>query len=203
VVKPQHVLDVLLRTGPHGLSLKQLRAHPHGIDLGALEPRLGAMMRRERRTIPLIPEQLRADIGRLQHRMVRDEGLVLIGRRLLRSNNTWMHNVASLSRAKACTVQMNPADAASRNLADGELVRVSSRVGELTAPLEITSEMMPGVVSLPFGFGHGAAGVRLSGASRAPGASLNDVTDDDRFDAVSAVAAVNGVPVMVCSATER
>jgi anaerobic selenocysteine-containing dehydrogenase len=205
------MLDLALRLGPRGsgfnpvgrgLSVRRLQQEPHGVDLGALQPVLPGRLRTPDRTVRLAPPELMADVVRLERGLAappRPEGsLVLIGRRSLRSNNSWMHNAGRLMRGDdRCTLQMHPADADARALATGSLVRVRSRTGELVVPLEVTDAVMAGVVSMPHGFGHGRVGVQLATAARHAGASINDVTDDERLDAVCGVAAFSGVPVEV------
>jgi anaerobic selenocysteine-containing dehydrogenase len=205
---PRGMLDLALRFGPRGdgrkaLRLRDLEAAPHGIDLGALTPLLPGRLQTRDGKIALAPEALVADVKRLEDRLVAavaggGGALELIGRRELRSNNSWMHNSQRLVKGpERCTLLMHPTDAAARALADGALVRVTSRVGAVTAPVKISDEVMPGVVSLPHGWGHGRAGVRLAVASARPGASLNDLTDDQRVDTLTGNASFSGVPVTV------
>jgi anaerobic selenocysteine-containing dehydrogenase len=149
------------------------------------------------RRIALAPERLLADVPRLLAARA-EPGLQLIGRRDLRSNNSWMHNSQRLVKGPdRCTLLMNPADAGARGLRHGQRVRVRSRVGQVDVALEVTDAMAPGVVSLPHGWGHGRQGTRLAVANAHAGASLNDVTDPLRVDALSGVAAFSGVPVDV------
>ena len=205
---PRGLLDLALRFGPRrkdreGLRLRDLEAAPHGIDLGALEPCLPARLQTKDGKIALAPAALVADVRRLEEKLAAaaqagDGALELIGRRELRSNNSWMHNSQRLVKGPVrCTLLMHPADAAARRLADGGLVRITSRVGAVTAPVKISDEVMPGVVSLPHGWGHGRAGVRLAVAAAHPGASINDLTDDQRVDAMSGNASFSGVRVTV------
>ncbi len=201
-IRPTGLLSLMLRFGPHKLRLSQLEAAPHGIDLGPLEPRLpGILQGREK--IPLVPELVRADLPRLAKRLadpVRTgpNGLVLISRRTLRSNNSWMHNSERLvSGRHRCVLLIHPEDAAQRGLAEGARVVLKSRAGEIQVPIQISDEIMPGVVSLPHGWGHGRPGTRLGVAGAHPGASINDVTDESRIDPVSGAAALSGVPVTV------
>ncbi|MFN8481919.1 MAG: molybdopterin-dependent oxidoreductase [Anaerolineae bacterium] len=207
---PAMLLDFGLRTGPYGkegLSLDSLKANPHGVDLGPLQPRLPDRLFTEDKRIHLAPEMVTADLGRVQATFfgqsdgARNGDLLLIGRRDLRSNNSWMHNSQRLVRGKTrCTVIMHPQDAAGRGLADGQLVQVESRVGCITLPLAVSDEVMPGVVCIPHGWGHGRPGVGLRVASRHPGASYNDLSDADLLDELTGNAALNGVPVRVASA---
>ena len=197
-VGPERLVDFMLRTGPYKLTLDTLLEHPHGIDLGPLEPRLPDMLRTPSGMVELAPEPLLADVPRLRASLDRaaDGRFVLIGRRHLRSNNSWMHNVSVLVKGKPrCTLQVNPDDAARLGLAADGAARVSSRVGSVTAPVEITDALMPGVVSLPHGWGHDLPGVELSVAAANAGVNSNVLADDELFDAVSGNAVLNGIPV--------
>jgi anaerobic selenocysteine-containing dehydrogenase len=207
------MLDVALRIGPRGASalpprrglrLRDLREAPHGIDLGPLEPCLPERLFTRDGRLALAPPQLVDDVARLEARLAQDVErpragtLELIGRRELRSNNSWMHNSLRLVKGPArCTLRMHPGDAAARGLAQGALVRITSRVGEVVAPVDISDEMMPGVVSLPHGWGHDRQGARLAVAAAHPGVSINELTDDQAIDALSGNASFSGVPVEV------
>jgi anaerobic selenocysteine-containing dehydrogenase len=207
---PRGILGLLLRLGPHGrglwpwgrgLTLRALERAPHGIDLGPLEPALPAALCTPGRRIALAPPPLVADLARLRARLAARDAvpaLALIGRRHLRSNNSWMHNSARLTKGRdQCVLLMNPADAGARGLADGERVRLRSRAGTVEATLSVTDQMRPGVVSLPHGWGHHRPGVRLRVASERPGASFNDVSDEHAVDTLCGTAVLNGVPVEV------
>lgn len=209
---PSLMLDYALRTGPYGkgfspfgrgLSLRALKQKPHGIDLGALKPCLLGKLGTPDRRIHAAPPLFVADVARLESRLlsqatVNGDALALIGRRATRSSNSWMHNVERLVRGKnRCTLLMHPADAAARNLSDGTVVRISARVGAVDAELAVSSEMMPGVVSLPHGWGHGRSGTQLRVAAQHPGVSINDLTDDQAIDALTGNAAFSGVMVTV------
>jgi anaerobic selenocysteine-containing dehydrogenase len=161
------------------------------------------VIRTEGGRIPLDHPLMLGELRRLARRLdAPAPGLVLIGRRDLRSNNSWGHNAPTLARGpERCTLIMHPADAAARGLADGARVRLESRVGAVEAPLEVSDEVMPGVVSLPHGWGHDRPGTRLSVASRRPGVSANDVTDERVLDPIAGNPALNGVPVTVRAAT--
>ena len=206
---PRGVLAYLLRTGPHGaglnpfgrgLTLRRLERSPHGIDLGALEPCLPARLATPRRRIDLAPQRLLADLARLRQAGDPGPSLRLIGRRDLRSNNSWMHNSQRLVKGPdRCTLLMHPDDATSRGLSAGQRVRVGSRVGAVEVALEVTDTMAPGVVCLPHGWGHGQEGTRLAVANANAGASLNDLTDPLAVDALCGVAAFNGLPVEVAA----
>ncbi len=221
---PARQLDHALRTGPYGagyrpgragLTLARLKTLPHGTDLGALKPGLPARLRTRDKRIHLAPEIFVADLARLAQRFLSDlaparangaavgadassPALLLIGRRTLRSSNSWMHNAERLVRGKSrCTLLMHPTDAAARGLANGTEVQVASRAGRVAVPLEISDEMRPGVVSLPHGWGHGRSGTRLRVAAGVAGVSINDLTDEQAVDALTGTAAFSGVEVTV------
>ncbi|MBB3036014.1 molybdopterin-dependent oxidoreductase [Hoyosella altamirensis] len=201
-VSPTLTVDGLLRTGQRKLSLKQLKAHPEGIDLGPLRPVLPGRLRTKDKRIQLAPQLLLDDLHRLAEVPVADEGdLVLIGRRHQRDCNSWMHNTERLTKGRPRhQLLINPQDLAARNLIDGESVTVTSRVGEVTVEVQATDDMMPGVVSLPHGYGHAAKNVNhLHNAEKLPGVSINDLTDPELLD-VSGNAAFSGVPVRVAAA---
>ena len=200
---PERIVDFMLRAGPYRLTLDTLLEHPHGVDLGALEPRLPEVLRTPSGTVELAPQPLVSDVERLRASLARtydqdDETLMLIGRRHLRSNNSWMHNIETLAKGKArCTLQVNPADAARLGLTDGSAARVSSRTGTLAAPIEVTDAVTPGVVSLPHGWGHDLPGVAMAVARAHPGVNSNLLADDERYDELSGNAVLNGIPVKV------
>ena len=210
---PERMLDAMLRSGLHGdhfdeeggegagLSLAKLRAAPHGIDLGPLEPRLPEKLNTASGQVELAPELLVKDAARLRTSLARrhePNALLLIGRRQVRNNNSWMHNVEALAKGRErCTLLIHPQDAAYRGLADGDRVRVSSRVGEALVPAAVSDEVMPGVVSLPHGFGHGVAGTRLQVAARRPGSNSNRLADEQLIDGLSGNAVLCGIPVEV------
>src|SRR6478609_4188392 len=197
---PERLLDMLLRAGPYDLTLADLRAAPHGIDLGALEPRLPEVLRTPSGQIELAPEPIVADVPRLRAAMGEhvNGGMVLVGRRDLRSNNSWMHNLPLLvSGPERCTAWLHPDDVARFGLADGEHVRVSSRAGSIELPFETTEDVMPGVVSIPHGWGHTAGGARLRVAADHAGVNSNVLADETLLDPVSGNAVLNGIPVEV------
>ncbi len=198
---PEGLLEIGLRAGPHKLSLARLREHPHGLDLGPLEPRLPGVLETKDRLVDLAPARFVAEARAMLERADDDRGegeMLLIGRRHLRSNNSWLHNARPLIKGKPrCTLLMHPDDAARLGVAAEARVRVSSRVGQIEAPLELTRGIMPGVVSLPHGFGHDRPGVELRVAREHAGVSVNDLTDDQRLDVLSGNAAFSGVPVRV------
>jgi anaerobic selenocysteine-containing dehydrogenase len=197
---PERLLDLLLRAGPYELTLADLEAAPHGIDLGPLEPRLPDALRTPSGKIELAPPPIVADVARLRAALSRpvNGGLVLVGRRQLRSNNSWMHNLELLvSGPERCTLQVHPDDAARLGLEHGAPARVENRAGALEAPVEVTDAVMPGVVSLPHGWGHDAPGSRLGVAEAHAGVNANLLADEALVDALSGNAVLNGIPVAV------
>jgi anaerobic selenocysteine-containing dehydrogenase len=208
---PERVLDFLVRKGPYGdgfgadpdgLTLDALEQSPHGVDLGPLEPRLPDMLRTASGKVELAPEAIVADMERLRAAAARERngGFVLIGRRQLRSNNSWMHNLPALVKGKErCTLYVNPDDAVRLGLADGELASVSSSSGAIDVPVEVTDEIMPGVVSIPHGWGHDAAGVRMGVASAHAGVNSNVLADESQIEPLSGNAVLNGIPVEVAA----
>lgn len=201
-LSPKRVVDLGLRIGPYRLSVGKLRKSPGGIDLGPLQPALPGALRNKSKRIDLAQRMILDDLPRLSAFLLAGRnGLVLIGRRHLRSNNSWMHNSARLVKGKPRhQLLMNPDDLLSRDLVDGQLVCVSSAAGSVDVQVAASNDMMPGVVSLPHGFGHGRPGARLTIANQVAGASANDVTDADLTDTIAGTAALNGVPVKVTAA---
>ena len=203
---PERVVDFMLRSGPYGdafgtdptgLSLSMLEQHPHGIDFGGMEPRIPEALRTPSGMIELAPEELVADVERLRATLDRrGNGVVLVGRRHLRSNNSWMHNVNVLVKGKErCTLEVHPDDASAFGLDDGGMARVKSPEGEVVIAVEVTDGIMPGVVSIPHGWGHDAAGAQLSVAAKRPGVNSNLLAGTDLFDPLSGNAVLNGIPV--------
>ena len=195
---PERLLDLMLRAGPYELTLADLEDAPHGVDLGPLEPRLPEVLRTASGKIELAPEPLVADVERLRAALARETngGMVLVGRRQLRSNNSWMHNLEPLVRGKErCTAHVHPDDAARLGLADGERARVRSRAGEIEIPIEVTDAVMPGVVSIPHGWGHDVEGIRMAVAAAHAGANSNVLADEMLVDPLSGNAVLNGIPV--------
>jgi anaerobic selenocysteine-containing dehydrogenase len=208
---PDRVLDFLLRVGPYGdgfgtdpdgLTLDALEQRPHGVDLGPLEPRLPDMLRTASGKVELAPEAIVGDMDRLREAAARERngGFVLIGRRQLRSNNSWMHNLPALVKGKErCTLYVHPDDAVRLGLADGEHASVTSASGAIEVPVEVTDEIMPGVVSIPHGWGHDADGVRMSVASAHAGVNTNVLADESLVEPLSGNAVLNGIPVEVAA----
>ena len=206
----ERVLDALIRTGPYGdafganpdgLTVEKLRENPHGIDLGPLQPRLPAALDTPEGRIDLWAGPFLDELARLEQRAVEwagDGRLRLIGRRHLRSNNSWMHNVEVLVKGKPrCTLQLHPSDAAELGITDGGKASVESRVGRLVVDVEVTDVVMEGVVSLPHGWGHGQAGTRMAVAAANAGVNSNVLTDPIALDPVSGTSVLNGIPVEV------
>jgi anaerobic selenocysteine-containing dehydrogenase len=215
LTSPARIVESALATGPYGilrrgplkgLTLGRVKKARHGIDLGPLKPRLpGALLTKDKR-VALAPSALTEAAKDLEATAAEQEtaradgyDLTLIGRRNLRSNNSWMHNSRRLTKgADRCTALMNPADANSRGLEDGAAVRVVSRIGEIEVPLEVSDEIRPGVVSVPHGYGHSTReGVGWKHAGSLPGASVNDITDPSVIDSLTGNAAFNSVRVKV------
>jgi len=210
---PHRLLALGLKKAGRGLTLKTLRAHPEGIDLGPLHPTLGATLSGRGKRIDLMPAVIRRELPQLVTPFTHEATasatasataeagrptLKLIGRRDVRSNNSWMHNSERLVSGKArCTLWMHPDDASRHALRDGQTVTVASRVGRVSVPLQVTSDIRAGVVSLPHGWGHDRDGVQLQVARAHAGASINDLTDDRLTDRISANAAFSAVPVWI------
>ncbi|MFI5964118.1 molybdopterin oxidoreductase family protein [Streptomyces asoensis] len=211
---PERRLDMMLRLGPYGdgfgarpdgLGLARLLAHPHGIDLGPLGSRLPQPLKTRSGRIELFPRPIADDLPRLREAArQRTDGLVLVGRRHLRSNNSWMHNVPALTGGtNRCTLHIHPEDAERLGVRDGAPVRVKGAGGEVTAPAEVTDGVRRGVVSLPHGWGHDRPGTRLSHAATDPGVNVNQLLDGSLLDPLSGNAVLNGVPVDVAPVAAR
>jgi anaerobic selenocysteine-containing dehydrogenase len=195
----RRILDGKLRRGPYGLSLDRLLAEPHGIDLGPLEPRIPEILRTTSGRIELCPAPIAAQVSTMEPGRPEPDTFVVIGRRHLRTNNSWMHNLPALVKGRPlCTLVVNRGDAGRLGLAAGEPALVTSRVGEVELTVEVTDDIAPGVVSIPHGFGHDLPGVELSVARTASaGVNTNVLTDDLRIDPLSGTAVLNGIPVRV------
>jgi anaerobic selenocysteine-containing dehydrogenase len=188
---------------PHGLSVARLSASRNGIDLGPLQPCLSRRIATADRRIRLAPEMYLRDLGRAKAALQSPPpALALIGRRHVRSNNSWLHNSQRLVKGKPrCTLMIHPDDAAVRGIVHGAMVRVASRVGAVEVAAEVTDDMLAGVVSLPHGWGHDRRGIRLGVAAAHAGASINDLVDDQRIDELTGTAVLNGTPVEVAAMT--
>ncbi len=202
-------LDMMLRLGPFGdafgtitdgLTLQRLKDNPHGIDLGPLTPRIPEVLRTPSGTIELAPDPILADLPRLHDSLGSDDGgFLLIGRRHLRSNNSWMHNLPTLNGgSNRCTLQIHPEDAARLGVTDAAIV--TGPAGELEVPVEITDDIRRGVVSLPHGWGHDAPGTRMSVATANPGVNVNSLLDSSLLDPLSGTSVLSGIPVQVAPA---
>jgi anaerobic selenocysteine-containing dehydrogenase len=221
---PERILDLGLRFGPYGarlnpfskgLTLRKVRKAVHGIDLGPLASCLPGRLRTTDKLIDLAPGVFVKDVERVKTKFLKEAAyesnghLLLIGRRHLRSNNSWMHNSERLVKGNpakpACTILMHPMDAANRDLLNGQKVLVRSRVGSIVLPVEISEEIMRGVVSIPHGWGHDRAGNQQAIAQQHAGASINDLTDPQAVDALCGTAAFNGTAVTVsaCLSTAK
>ncbi len=205
---PERILDFMLRTGAYGdgfgadadgLTLATLEGAPHGIDLGALQPRLPEVLETPTGLVEMAPDPITRDVERLASDLEAPQpDLVLIGRRHVKSNNSWMHNVEILVRGRnTCTLQIHPSDAAKRAVVDGAVAKVTSRVGAVEVTVEVTDDLMPGVVSIPHGWGHGQSETQLGVAARYPGINSNVLTDHEILDPLSGNAVLNGIPVEV------
>jgi anaerobic selenocysteine-containing dehydrogenase len=205
---PDRMLDFMLRTGaygdgfgldPEGLNLDKLKDMPHGLDLGPLREMLPGQLKTPSGRIELAPEPLVEDVARLQAALDEEPAeFVLVGRRHLRTNNSWLSNLPELvSGPPRCVLHMNPADAQNLGLKDGDTARIESRVGSVSAPVEGTDKIRRGVVSLPHGWGHDLEGVGMSTARKAGGINSNILTDEADFDPLSNTSVLNGIPVTV------
>ncbi len=208
---PERLLDLALRTGPYGdgfgadpdgVSLAKLEAQPHGIDLGELAPRIPDVLQTPSGKIEMAPPQLLEDVSRLSENIGRQaDSMMLVGRRNLRSNNSWLHNLPRLNRGRnLCTLQIHSEDAERLALRDGGSALVSSRVGTVEIPVEVTDDIMPGVVSIPHGYGHDREGAKLSVARDRPGSNTNILADELALDPLSGNAVLSGIPVTVRAA---
>ncbi len=200
---PARLVDLMLRAGPYDLTLADLEEAPHGLDLGPLKPRIPDVLTTESGKIELAPSAITDDVPRLVASLEQPPTqFVLIGRRQLSSNNSWMHNLAPLVRGgNKCTAHLHPDDADKLGLADGELARVTSRTGSVTVPIEVTDAVRPGVVSIPHGWGHDVSGTRGEVARAHAGVNSNILADELLLDAPSGTAVLNGIPVEVSAAT--
>ncbi len=206
---PERMVDIMVRVGPYGdgfgaepdgLTLQRLLDAPHGIDLGPLEPRLSEVLRTPSEMVEAAPEGVIEDLGRLAATLDEpdEDQMVLVGRRHLRSNNSWMHNIEVLVKGRPrCTLLVHPDDAARLALVDGGAAHVRSRVGQVEATVEVTDDIRPGVVSLPHGWGHDDPGARMQVAERHAGVNSNVLTDGSVLDPLSGNCALNAIPVEV------
>ncbi|MCW7468456.1 molybdopterin-dependent oxidoreductase [Leptospira kanakyensis] len=210
---PASIIDHALKSGPYGnkgtramdMSLELLKNSPHGVDLGPLQPSFPERLYTENKKIQLFPKLLKEDLPRLKSKFSEWEKFsadrsqfLLIGRRHLRSNNSWMHNLPKLMTGKSrCTIMIHPDDADTLGISNEEEVLVESSVGKIRIPAEITEELMKGVVSIPHGFGHNRGGTKQKVATEFSGVSINDLTDDQSIDEFSGNAAFSGIKVSI------
>ena len=205
---PEMILDNELKQGPYGsqgLDLAKLKANPHGIDLGPMQPSLPERLLTKEQKIALAPELFVNDLPRLQALIKQTakstNQLKMIGRRLAKSHNSWTQNSARLIKGKdSCTLEIHPTDAKARGLSQGQQVSVKALHGKVIIPVDITEDIMPGVVSIPQGWGHNQPDTQMTIAATQPGVSINDVTDFNRIDELTGNAALNGTPVLVSTA---
>ena len=203
LLNPSFMLNIGLKKGPYPINLKKLKDHPHGMDLGPLQPRMPGYLFTNDKNLHLAPALLISQFKKLDLEHESPE-LVLIGRRELRSNNSWMHNSYRLVKGKdRCTILIHNNDAAKRNITDGDLVEVRSTKGSISLPAEITNSIMQGVVSIPHGYGHNSPESKMEVANAHAGVSINDITDEGFLDALSGNAAFSGVEVEVVSEVKK
>lgn len=207
---PDRILDFMIRTGaygdffggnPQGLTLKKIKTHIHGLDLGPLKPQIPGILKTPSGKIELAPERLINDIPRITSALnePEEETLLLIGRRHLRTNNSWLANIPALiTGPPRCTLQVHPIDAVRLGLKDGGLAEMSSNTGSLISPVEITEDLRPGVVCFPHGWGHDLKGVTMSVAREYGGINKNLITDENDFDPLSGNSVLSGIPVKIC-----
>ena len=203
---PRERLDSMLRASPAGMTLAEVEAQPDGVDLGPLQPCLKDRLLTKDKRLHAAPAELLGELDRFAASMSEtpDGALRLIGRRHVRSNNSWLHNSRRLVKGPdRCTLMIHPDDATALGLGDGDLARVKSRVGSVEVAVEVTEDVMPGVVSLPHGWGHNREGLSWTTAAEHAGVSLNDLTDPDRYDRLTGNAVLNGTPVSVEPAGEQ
>jgi anaerobic selenocysteine-containing dehydrogenase len=203
---PREQLDQMLRASPASISLAEVEAQPNGIDLGPLRPNLAMRIRTPAKRIHAVPAPLAEELERFRTELTATPAasLRLIGRRHVRSNNSWLHNSKRLVKGPdRCTLMIHPDDAAARGIADGDLVEVASRVGRVTVAAEISGDIMPGAVSLPHGWGHGRNGVGWMTAAARPGVSINDLTDPARYCRLTGNAVLNATPVTLARAAAQ
>ncbi len=214
LLTPDRLLALMIRFGPYGkklnpfsdgLTLKKLRKAPHGIDLGPMQPCLPERLFNPSKRIQLAPEKMVKTLSRVKEAFLsaadlKEDGydMMLIGRRHILSNNSWLHNSRRLLKGKnRCTALMHPSDAEKHNIHPGEMIEVQSRVGSITLPSELTEDIMPGIVSIPHGWGHDRPGVQLKTAKEFAGVSVNDITDNSVTEELTGSSVFFGVPVCV------
>jgi anaerobic selenocysteine-containing dehydrogenase len=199
---PEALIDQALRSGPYGLTLADVKAAAGGIDLGALAPRIPEVLRTTSGRIELAPEMFIADLVNVDAALnAKHEGFLLIGRRDMRSGNSWMHNLPVLAKGpQRCTLMVHPQDAANLGLIEGGMAHLQSSGAQLLAQVSLSEELMPGVVSLPHGWGHDLPGTQLRVAQLRPGVNFNSLLNDQWRDPLSGNAVLSGVPVQITAA---
>ena len=199
-IEPRVILAQMIESSPYDITLDEIEAQPNGYDMGPLTPRLPERLKTQDGLIHCAPEMPMKDLAafRADFTVPAKDSFSLIGRRHLRSNNSWLHNSHRLLKGpNRCTLMIHPDDAAGLGLSDGDVAVVSNHVGSVELPIEITEDIMPSVVSMPHGYGHGRKGVKLSVAAEKPGVSMNDLTDPAIVDDLSGNAVLNAVPVQI------
>jgi len=211
---PARMIDFTVQTGPYGagfgaqtdgVSLQMLLDNPHGIDMGPLEPRLPELLRTSTGKIELAPPTFLADLVRLEEsiELVDDSQMLLIGRRELKSNNSWMHNIKVLTKGSlSCTAQLHPIDAARMGVITGDIARITSKIGSIDIPVEVTESIRQGVVSVPHGWGHGVAGTKMGVAAEKAGVNSNILSDHEAIDPLSGTSVLNAIPVTVSAVND-
>jgi len=203
-IEPRVILDQIMQASPHKISLAEIEAHPNGYDMGPLKPRLPERLKTYDGLIHCAPEMPLKDLAafKADFTVPAKDSFSLIGRRHIRSNNSWLHNSHRLLKGpNRCTLMIHPDDAAKLSLKDGDFAEVFNHVGSVELPIEITEDIMPSVVSIPHGYGHGRKDVKLSIAANNPGVSMNDLTDPAVIDDLSGNAVLNAVPVQIKKGT--
>jgi len=211
---PARMIDFAVQAGPYGagfgaqtdgVSLQMLLDNPHGIDMGPLEPRLPELLRTSTGKIELAPPTFLADLVRLEEsiELVDDSQMLLIGRRELKSNNSWMHNIKVLTKGSlSCTAQLHPIDAARMGVITGDIARITSKIGSIDIPVEVTESIRQGVVSVPHGWGHGVAGTKMGVAAEKAGVNSNILSDHEAIDPLSGTSVLNAIPVTVSAVND-
>ncbi len=201
--KPEQMIDFILQFSPYNLTIEKLKQNPHGKDLGQLKPVLPHRLMTEDRLIHLAPREFVSDVKRLKNAIENNKRdphfpFLLIGRRDIRSSNSWMHNSQRMVKGRnRCKALININDAKNLEIENGETVKIISRTGEIEIEVEVTEDVMEGVISIPHGWGHSREGVKLRVAKKHPGVSVNDITDDEFIDKLTGNAAFSGVKVRV------
>ena len=197
----EQTLGFALMSSTQGITLSQLKDHPHGIDLGPLESKLPEGVLLDTKKMDILPkvyhDALRNLIDTIEDKRT-DKRLLLIGRRHLRSNNSWLHNSYRMVKGRErCTALIHPDDAKGQHIENGDVVTVTSRVGSIQILAELTDEMMPGAISIPHGWGHHRDGIQLDIAAAHAGVSINDIIDDELVDELCGVSVINATPVTI------